>query len=39
MEEELINKMIKISNKLLEFNIDIRRLLFKKIINELRTER
>ena len=34
-KEELINKMIKISNKLLEFNIDIRRLLFKKIINEL----
>ena len=38
-KEELVNKMIKFSNKLLEFNIDIRRLLFKKIINELRTER
>lgn len=38
-KEDLINKIIKFSNKLLEFNIDIRRLLFKKIINELRTER
>ena len=34
-KEELVNKMIKLSNKLLEFNIDIRRLLFKSIINEL----
>ena len=38
-KEELVNKMIKISNKLLEFNIDIRRLLFRQIINELRTEK
>ena len=34
-KEDLVNRMIKFSNKLLEFNIDIRRLLFKSIINEL----
>lgn len=34
-KEKLINKMIKISNTLLKFNIDIRRILFKPILTKL----